>query len=201
MKSVTICMLLWENFNYTALLSLITITMKDKKRKRKTIWLPIILIENGKAIFYNDIYVHLIKINASKEITHKNDKIVTSNLDQDWFRSREVWPCHLWNKESILFTKQAPNHIIYNLLLNYSKGKMVASRTLIEEILQVGLSCYLDEVPCYVVSFGYQPPHFGFLQLTWPCWIIDLPILAGLSMNLPLNCTHKRMRERYFRFR
>jgi hypothetical protein len=40
---------------------------------------------------------------------------------------------------------------------------------LIEEILQEGLSCYLDEVPCYVVSFGYQLPHFEFLRLTWLC--------------------------------
>lgn len=66
---------------------------------------------------------------------------------------------------------------------------MITAITLREEILRVGLSCYLNEVPCSAVSSCYQHLHFGFLQLTWSCWIIGLPILAGPSMKNPLNCT------------
>lgn len=43
-------------------------------------------------------------------------KIVTSNLAQDWFRSREVWPCHLWNKESEIIHKHFPSYIYCKII-------------------------------------------------------------------------------------
>lgn len=63
-----------------------------------------------------------------------------------------------------------------------------------EEILQEGLNCYLNELPCFVSSC-YQTLHFGFLQLIWSCWIFGQPVLAGPSMKIPLNFTNSFSRR------
>ena len=176
-----------------------------------------IKLENNflQQYMYSLVIIMQLKKNHTKELI--------SNSAQAGFRSREVWPCHLWKNEpdysqayfmldkdwvcvwgTVILTeremqfvpltshqsqKQEQSTLIkrINIFIGDSQGKW--QLTLREEILLVGLNYYLNEVPCSVASSCYQPLHFGFLQLTWFCWIFGLPILAGPLVKNPLNCT------------